>query len=310
MFDALHEESGARVVVRYVDPTRARDMQFVDRFREEAARLQVLRHEHLARLLEAGHVGTLPYLVSQYAEGPSAAELAARGPVPEKRVLGIARDAAAALAYADAAGRLHRDLKASDIFLGGAVKVTDVGVRHLAGDEAAIHQKRDQSAPPSVYMPPEQLFRGRADRTADIYALGAVLYELLTGRVPFAADTTAETLVNKQGAYLADPRRVAPTLSEGCMRLLDRMLALAPEDRYGTYEELCSDIEAVAAGGLPAAPELSEDLSSFDFGGVAETTAADAAASREVAPAPSGVPGWVWVVAAAAAAAAAWFLLR
>jgi serine/threonine-protein kinase len=309
LYEGVHDASSARVAVRIIDPSRARGLVFVDRFREEAAQLKAISHPQLAALRDAGHIGPTPFVVTEFVDGSSAAEVARRGPVAEAQGVRVIRAVAAGLAHANGFGRLHRDLKSTNVFIGPPIKVTDLGIAHLGGDEMALAQQRDPHAAPSVYMPPEQLFHGQADRTADIYALGAVLYELLTGRVPFAADSVAEMLVNKQGAYLADPRRVVPKLSDGCVRVLDRMLAQEPEHRYAEYADLLADLDAVLDGRPPATPELPEDQSSFDWGGIAEMTTAQAAAEREVAPEPKGVPAWIWAAAAAAAATAAWFLL-
>jgi serine/threonine-protein kinase len=323
VYRAVQTELDRPVALKLVDPAQARSMRFIERFRQEAQALGKLNHANLAPVYDAGNVGGQPWIAMEFVDGDDCDTLLEQGPFSEAMALAVVRDAALALSHALGAGIVHRDIKPGNLMLtqgtrdargtgGTTTKVTDLGLAHLAGDE----QDQRVTQPGTVlgtppYMAPEQMFEGAVDFRVDVYALGATLYHLITGVVPFEGRTIAETILNKRGASLADPRTHAPKLSEGCTRLIDRLLSRDADQRYDDYRTLIRDVEAVLAGREPATPPIPEDVSSIDWSGGSKPPAeavAEPPAPQEPEPERKGIPTWAWI-AAAVAAVAAWTLL-
>jgi serine/threonine-protein kinase len=321
VYRAVQTELGRPVALKLVDPAQARNMRFVDRFRAEAQALGKLNHANIAQVYDAGNVDGQAYIAMEFVDGKDCDTLLEDGPFSESMALSVIHDAALALSHALSAGIIHRDVKPANLMLtqgardargsgGTATKVTDLGLAQLAGEQSESRLTQAGAVvgtPP--YMAPEQLFEGEADFRVDIYGLGATLYHLITGEVPFEGRTVAETIVNKRGAYLADPRRKARHVSDGCIRVLDRMLARDPDERYGDYKSLERDIESVLDGRDPAAEPLSEDHSSIDWGDVADTSVAEAAAAKITVEEAAPSRAWIWIVLAVVGAIVLWLVL-
>ncbi|HEY4221320.1 MAG TPA: protein kinase, partial [Myxococcota bacterium] len=216
------------------------------RFRREATALARLNHPGLVKVFEAGEHEGRPYLVIELVEGEELAAVLARGPLSEAAVLQHAKTVAAALAEVHRHGLVHRDIKPSNIVVekSGAAKIVDFGFVTGASDGTA---PREEIAGTFLYAPPEQsgMLKRPVDGRADLYALGATLFECATGRPPFQSSSVAE-LVHLHAtapAPLAVERNasVRPVLS----RIIQKLLAKDPDDRYQTGEGLQNDLENI-----------------------------------------------------------------
>jgi serine/threonine-protein kinase len=255
---ARHVALGQQVALKLLLPTSARDDSARVRFEREARAAVRLRSEHVARVTDVGALadGT-PFIVMEYLEGRDLASvLEAEGPLPVQRAAALVRDACEAIAEAHALGIVHRDLKPRNLFLAQRpdgrplVKVLDFGISKVQEPvELALTRTTEVFGSPS-YMSPEQLRSARdADERSDIWALGAILYELVTGRVPFEAMTVTELCAKVFQDPVTPLRARRPDAPEAFARVVERCLAKAREERYASVAELSSALAPFASGG-------------------------------------------------------------
>ncbi len=242
----------------------------VARFRRQAALLARLDHPGVVRCYGAGAEPGFDYLALEYVAGRDAATLLRRagGTLPAPDALHVARRCAEALSHAAARHVVHRDVKSSNILVGrgGEVKLADWGAAKptdadhtLTGEHMILGTVR--------YAAPEQVRDARrADHRSDIYALGGVLYELLTGRVPFPGGDWFEVLRAKEETALTPASEVNPAVPRRCDPILARMLVPDPAGRYPDYDALIADLGGVGLASEP--PDLTA------LGGWADESAA------------------------------------
>lgn len=263
---------GREVALKVLNPALAADGDFAARFLHEARITGAFRHRHLLAVLDAGRSGEYLYLAMEYVPGGSAAALRGGDPASIRRCL---IEVAGALAYAHERGIVHRDIKPDNILIreDGSFLLSDFGVARSA------HATRVLTAPQSAigtpgYMSPEQ-WRGAAiDGRADLYSLGIVAYELLTGRLPFTGADGWSTGMQ----HINAPRPLLPPALADWQPVLDHLLAVDPAARY-------ADAKALAAA----------------LGGPAATDAPVSNPTQVLAPvppvasAPSGSGRWRWI---------------
>lgn len=230
--------------------------QFADRFVEEARLLVKVRHSHVVAVTDAGtiEIGGVshPFYVMELLQGQSLKRRLIAGPVALDQALAIADQAARALEAVHAGGIIHRDLKPDNIFLTAddGVKVIDFGIAKVNREGAARTMAGLVIGTPA-YMAPEQAAGKVVDVRADVYSLGAVLYEMLTGAPPFGQDDLMEIFHRQATQEPAAPRErnaaVSPTLNAVVLKAIAR----APEARYGSMAELHAALTAACpeAGG-------------------------------------------------------------
>ena len=233
-----------RVAVKVLQPALAREESFLKRFRAEARSVASLNHPHILRVFDWGEDGDGPYLVMEYLDGGSLRDiLDRRFRLSVAQAARLGAEAAQGLAYAHARGLVHRDVKPANLLFDeeGRVRIADFGVaRALA--EASWTEPAGAMIGTARYASPEQAQGHGVDGRSDVYSLALVLYEGLTGSVPFVTDTTVGTLMARVGASL--PRH--PALG----RLDDTLArAAAPEVAHRLEAaELATRLEVVAAG--------------------------------------------------------------
>jgi eukaryotic-like serine/threonine-protein kinase len=253
------------LAVKVLPPDLAGDPARRARFDREARAVASLNHPHICSLHDIGHDRGLAFLVLEYIDAPTLAERLVAGPLSLTDSLNHAIALADALDHAHRHGVVHRDLKPGNIMLTKAgVKILDFGLASLRAIDSlpavqTIASARGQLTSANrllgtlQYMAPEQLAGRGADARTDLFALGAVIYEMLTGSRPFRADTDAATI----GAILhTDPVPVAalgPGIPSDLNRVVMRCLAKSPEDRWQTARDLVLELRAIAEGDRPAA---------------------------------------------------------
>jgi serine/threonine protein kinase/tetratricopeptide (TPR) repeat protein len=244
----------------------------VRRFEREARAAAALNHPNILALHDVGdHDGT-PYLVTELLEGESLRECIARGPLPVKDAVWISVQVARGLAAAHSKGVLHRDLKPDNLFVtaDGTIKILDFGLASLRNEEAgdgSLGEAPTESALTHAgavlgtagYMAPEQLRGQSVDQRADIFAVGCVLYEMLTGRRAFSGDTVAD----KVGAILRhQPSRIDTSESEitpALAQLVERCLEKRAANRFSSAHDLALALEASANDVAPHIAQAAED---------------------------------------------------
>src|SRR5579883_2773679 len=234
VFVAVQLSLNREVAVKFLRPDRWADPGLLSRFKTEAEVVARLRHPGIVQVHETGTVGGRPYLVLEFIPGGSLADRLVDGPVPAGRAAGLVRDLAAAVDAAHRAGVIHRDLKPGNVLLAadGSPKVADFGLaKWLPAGGGADSPGGGPTETGAVlgtpsYMAPEQAAGAAAAGVpADVYALGAILYECLTGRPPFRSASVLETLDQVRTADPVPPRRLVPgvprDLETVCLKCLE-----------------------------------------------------------------------------------------
>ena len=208
---AEDEVLGRRVAIKILNDRHAGDDQFVERFRREAKNAASLSHPNIVSIYDRGEAEGTYYIAMEYLDGRSLKELiVARGPAPIHLAVDYARQILAAIRFAHRHGIVHRDIKPHNVLVDGEgrLKVTDFGIAR-----AGVSQMTEAGSiiGTAQYLSPEQAKGAPVDQTSDLYSVGVVLYELLTGEVPFSGDTPVEIamkhLSTMPGAALVEARR-------------------------------------------------------------------------------------------------------
>jgi serine/threonine protein kinase len=220
-----------------------------ERFKAEAAAAARLRHPHVAAVYDAGTHDGRPYFAMEYLDGGTLAQKIAGRPQPPAEAAAVVEALARAMQHAHGAGVVHRDLKPANVLLAadGTPKVADFGLARQEGGQGT--RTGDLIGTPS-YMAPEQA-AGRAHHSGpatDVYALGAILYECLTGRPPFRGATLVETLEQVQAQPVTPPRQIVPTVPADLEAVCLKCLSKTPADRYPTAGELADDLRRFLDG--------------------------------------------------------------
>jgi TolB-like protein len=247
VYRARDTELDRDVALKVLQPLLAEDAEFEARFVREARTAAKLDHPNVVHVFAAGRHERLLYIAMQFVKGRTLHELLRKnGKLEWREALGLVRQAALALGAAHQAGLVHRDVKPNNIMVddAGGVKIMDFGLMRSKLGGEAITRNGDFFGTPE-YASPEQCETAELDGRSDLYSLGAVLYELLSGRMPFKGDTPL-ALFKKILEEEPAPLRDVPAPVQGLVR---RMMAKKPSGRFADAAELVAEIDRVLAGG-------------------------------------------------------------
>lgn len=249
VYKARHLLIDRVVAIKILQPVRRGETHHRDWFLREARAANRVNHANIVDIYDFGDTEDgLYYLVMEYLVGEPLSHLIARGPMPVPRTLDIMEQAVAALARAHDLGVVHRDIKSDNVFLierGGradSVKVFDFGLAALAKDARLAPEGAVFGTP--EYMSPEQTRGEDATPASDLYALGVLLFEMVTGRLPFVSADRKQILKMHQDAVPPSPRQFRPDTPEELERMILRLLQKKQEERYRDAHHLHEDIKA------------------------------------------------------------------
>ena len=241
----LDRQLGRQVAIKVLAPPFDRDREFVERFQREARAAAGLSHPNIVAVFDSGSDDGTHYIVTELVEGETLADRLRRdGPMPQAEAVAVAVDIARALAAAHERGLIHRDIKPGNVMLlpDARVKVVDFGIARAAGSDTLTNTGVVLGS--TAYLSPEQASGQPVDERADLYALGCVLYEMLTGRVPFSADTPIATMYRHVNEDPPPPSTFAPIPSE-LEDIVMRALEKDPKRRFASASELEAALLAV-----------------------------------------------------------------
>lgn len=315
VYEARDTLLGRRVAVKVLHSQFSSDEAFVKRFRREAQAAANLSHPNIVGIYDWGQEGSTYFIVMELIEGRSLRDvLREEGPLLPRRAIEISAEVAAALSVAHRSGLVHRDIKPGNMLLAadGTVKVTDFGIAR-AWDDSSELTKTGSVIGTATYFSPEQAQGAPADERSDIYALGVVMYEMLTGRPPFSGENPVAVAYQHVSSLAAQPSidnpDVPPDLDGIVMRALDKN----PELRYQTADDLRQALLIFLRGETqPTVPSAQAPTQLIQQSPVPPPTATPDEIYRQVAPpepASSQLPFIITTFALVVALAVGIFLL-
>jgi serine/threonine-protein kinase len=228
---------------------------YIQRFYKEGKLAAKLNHNNIVQAIDVGEVNGLYYFVMEYVEGKTIYDDISKGKIfSEEEALDIITQVARALKHAHSINMIHRDVKPKNVMINleGVVKLADMGLARETSDIKAAKSEKGKAFGTPYYIAPEQI-RGEIniDGRADIYALGATLYHMVTGRVPFEADTPSDVMRKHLKESIVPPDHINTSLSGGLAEVIEVMMAKKKNDRYQNCEELLLDLDALQKGLSP-----------------------------------------------------------
>ena len=286
VFEAQDISLGKTIAVKLLLPEFSSSDSYLARFHREARVAARLTHPNAVQVFRAGEKEGVQFLVMEFVEGePISAILRRCGRIPERDALDVAFQVSGALEEAAGLGIIHRDVKPGNILMSkwGVPKLADFGIAKEFADirDASIQQSLTMGVVGTpTYMSPEQARGAREiDFRSDIYSLGATLYHMAVGELPFPASTPQETMVRVVAESPRLPRTAFPKLSESASAVICKMMAKHAADRYASYPELRADL-AAARDGKPTSIRYAEACRLMTPAARPEEISAPAAGSR------------------------------
>jgi serine/threonine-protein kinase len=279
------QESLDRPVAIKVLPTKFSDnKEFIDRFYKEGRAAAKLNHPNIVQAYDVGLSGEHHFFVMEFVDGITAFDrLEEEKQLGEKEAIQILRQVACALQHAHEKGFIHRDVKPKNIMISskGDVKLADLGLARAMSDVETAEAEAGRAYGTPYYISPEQI-RGKVDITpaADIYSLGATIYHLVTGRVPFPGKNPSDVMHRHLKQDLVPPDHINDSLSAGFSQIIEMMMVKDVPRRYRNASDLIDDIDAVLAGDQPNFAQPTLDFAMLSK--VAKSTSSGAPVSPQL----------------------------
>src|SRR5579859_6491184 len=258
-YKALDHETGRMVVLKVPFASLIGDPATFSRYQRELEIGKRLHHPNIQQLVEEGRLdgGIAPYLVLEFVDGTLLREyLRAHAPLPVDEATSIVRQLAEALQYCHEVGVVHRDLKPENILIeqDGTVKLVDFGIALLKGARRLTFRRLSSGFGTPDYMAPEQVQGDRGDARTDLYAVGVMLYEMLTGEVPYQGDSPLAVMSQRVTTDAPLLRSRRPDLPPALEAVVWRALRREPSERYASMGDLRHDLEHLDEVAIPEYP--------------------------------------------------------
>jgi len=289
------------VALKIIRPELGFNTAAVDRFKTELKNARKIAHRHVCRLYDLGEAGLVHFLTMEYVEGEDLKKFIRRaGPIGPGRSAGIARQIAEGLGEAHRVGVVHRDLKPQNIMIDrdGRVRIMDFGLSRFLESDGLTKPGVMLGTP--EYMSPEQVEGSNVDARSDLYAVGIILFEMLTGKVPFEGQTPLAVAIKHKHEPAPDARETNPLVPEPLVRIIYRCLEKDPAKRYPDADALAADLAAVEND----LPSIVREISRADY------RTPKPAPTKERNPKTARLVLWAAVALAAISAPFIWKALR
>ena len=240
VYKAYQPSMDRNVAIKVLPSKLAESQEFIQRFQQEARIIAKLEHPHILPVFDYGENDGVTYFVMRYLDAGTLSDKMEKGrPLPVNVIDHLFTQLAEALSYAHGFGIVHRDLKPSNALIDsqGNVFLTDFGIAKLLESASPRLTQTDAIMGTPAYISPEQAQAGKVDQRSDIYSLGIILYEMVTGQVPFVAETPLAVLLKHVGDQLPPPSSIKPDVPEAIEQVVLKSLAKHPGDRYSTVAE-------------------------------------------------------------------------
>ena len=269
---ALDTRLGRTVAIKIMRADLANDKIFLSRFRREAHSVAQMNNPNIVNIYDSGEEtvmtdsgGTerLPYLVMEFVKGQTLRDvIKANGPLSQRDAEQVMLGVLNALEYSHHMGIVHRDIKPGNIMISeqGVVKVMDFGIARALDDSAATMTQSQGVVGTAQYLSPEQARGETVDMRSDLYSAGCVLYEMLTGRLPFEGDTPVSVAIQHINSIPLSPREIDPTIPEALEAITMKAMAPNPDNRYPSADAMLADLEEFRKN-----PNINFDFSPNDF---------------------------------------------
>jgi eukaryotic-like serine/threonine-protein kinase len=286
VYKAHHVMMERYVALKIIAPEIVTNERVVARFQREMRLVGRLDHPNVIRAFDADQINRLLYIVMEYVQGESLAQRLRRSLIPPLEMAGYAAQASLGLAHAHSQGIVHRDVKPSNLLLteDRQIKVLDLGLGVLMeADDASSFATADGIAVGTVdYMSPEQACGREVDGRSDLYSLACSMYHLMTGKLAFPGDSPIERMGKRISGRPVPILEARSDIPPALVRVIDRLLANKPQDRYQTAQEVADALQAVARPKTRHAPSRTDSRARS---GLSPAPRPDAQASSAVAPA-------------------------
>ena len=262
------------VALKVLFPELSSDSSFVERFRREAQAAANLSHPNIVPVFDWGESERTYFIVMEHIDGePLSAIIRNQAPLPALRAASIAADIAKALSYAHRHGVVHRDVKPGNVLItrDGQVKVADFGIARAVGSDDNVTQTGLVMGT-ATYFSPEQAQGLGVDGRSDVYSLGVVIYEMVTGRAPFVADTPVAIAYKHVSESPVPPRELDSRVPAPLEAIIMRAMAKSPAERYATAEDLHADLQRFMQGAPVLAPLVASGIATETFSPGSTTT--------------------------------------
>ena len=242
VYKAYQPSMDRNVAVKVLPSQLADSREFTKRFQQEARTIARLEHAHILPVFDYGESDGISYFVMRYLEAGTLKNKMETGPLSLSEIDRIFTQLADALGYAHSHGVIHRDLKPANTLIDsqGNLFLTDFGIAKLLEDASPRLTQTDAIMGTPAYISPEQAQAQTVDQRSDIYSLGIILYEMVTGRVPFVADTPLAVILKHVSAPLPMPSSIKTDIPEAIETVILKALAKNPDDRFATAAEFVS----------------------------------------------------------------------
>ena len=277
--------TGSFVAIKVLKPEHANNKEFAERFNYEALAASKMKHPNIVALFDVGIEGNLRYLCMELVEGSTLKDIIReRGFIEPIKACEISLRILSALKHAHSRGIVHRDIKPQNILVDGSgnIKVSDFGIARIA--DVPTLTKADMAIGTVQYVSPEQAQGKKAESTSDIYSIGIVLYEMLTGKVPFDGETPISVAMQQINADPTPIKQLKPEVPQDIVDIVSVAMQKSPADRYQTAYDMALDVQDVIKGDKPIkAQQILENIKKLATVPIVETPVA-------VAPPPVTAP--------------------